>query len=553
MATGNASPRQKMINMMYLVLTALLAINVAKEVLDAFVVINMGLLQQKENIEQKNETILAQLENQLTTDKNNEKLKRIVENARLLQIESEKLTSEIDEMKVELIQETDKVDKETALLAMNRPVLVNKKDDYDTPTNYFGTNEAPGDKGKANVLKQKIATYQKFCYKILDNILKDSDNKKTLKLELETKLALLNTNDPKEKNADGSTTWEMQYFYHLPLSAALTELTKWQNFVQGAEADMMSFMWNEVYRENFKFDKVCAAIIPKSSFVTSGSNFEADIFLAAYNSSSSNKPTIIYGSGVDTNSMNVLNGVTLDMNSITNGVGHISIPATGMGEKNIGGVIEMKDGNNKIQKFAFSTKYNVAPPSASIGAPDLNVLYYGLKNKITVSVPGFAPNQVVVNCSGGTLTGSNGNYEVSPNGMNGKTIITVSARGSDGKVINMGKQEYRNRALPIPDVMFGNVFSGGKVSKNLATASALIPDMSNYILNYPVLITSFNLTILSPNGVKPSLSSNSNRLTQHMVDAIKNSTAGTKLIFTDIKMNIPGRKVNKEAIFTLTN
>lgn len=552
MAGGKLNARQKMINMMYLVLTALLAINVSKEVLDAFVVINMGLLQQKESLESKNTAMLNQFSTQCMIDEKNLRLKFLNEQAINVTHISDELSNEIEKMKEELVVEVDGVNESKAKDVIKNPMLVNKKDDYDGPTRYFGTDDAPGQNGKANELKRKLNDFRSKCLAIVDKVLVNSpnENKQLLKKDIEKKLDILLTPDKGNKEYP---TWEMQYFYHLPLSAALTELTKWQNFVKGAELDMLNFLWEEIARNAYKFDAIKVAVIPKSSFITSGSNFEADVFLAAYSTSESNLPTITYGSSVDTNTMQVGGGVTLGNDKYSDGVGKVSFPVSGVGEKTFAGTLQLKDPSGKIKVMPFSTTYNVAPPSASIAPTNLNVVYYGVDNPFSISVPGVAPNQIVVSASGGTVSGANGTYTINPSNTTGNVTVNVSARMQDGTTQRMGTQQFRIKRVPNPEIMIGNKPTGSSVSKNQFAGSPIIPDMSGFLFPVYSEIISVKGSIKgSGNNLLP-FDFRGNVFPGNVQTMIRQSPTGTKVYLDEIKVKVPGGNRTMSAIYTLIN
>ncbi len=547
MAGGKLNARQKMINMMYLVLTALLALNVAKEVLNAFVVINMGLLQQKQSIDSKNTAMLNQFNNQLVWDTANQRLKYLSEQALYIQKISDEFSKEVEQMKVDLVVKVDDVDNTKALEVIKDPMQVQHMDDYDGPTRFFGTDDAPGTNGKAHELKNKISTYRENCLKVVDMVLEtrgDKSKNKEVKNDITLKLDLLLTNDPKDNKE--YPTWEMQYFYRLPLVAALTELTKWENFVKGAELDMLTFLWEDLNAQIYKFDQVKVAVIPKSNFVTSGSNFEADVFLAAYSSNGSNPPTIVYGTGVDSNTLNVTGGVTLSPDNIKNGVAKISVPVNGQGERTFAGTLQLSDPSGNIKKLPFSTKYNVAPPTATVSPTSMNVFYYGLPNPVSISVPGIASNNISVSGQGCTVTGSNGNYIATPTQQNGKAYINVSARMQDGTTKSMGRYEFRVKRVPNPEVKWGRRLEGDPMPKN-ETSQALIPYMDDFDFNLYPVITKYDLQVIDKSGIIFSKNDNQgNQIPIAYQNQLKALNKGVRVNFNNIKITVPGgtRTVN---------
>ncbi len=530
---GGGSPRQKMINMMYMVLTALLALNVTKEILDAFVVVNVGLSQQKANLEAKNVATLQEFETQVQTNAKNPKIKDFRDKAFAANQLSNELVDHIEKMKLEFIKTNEglKTDAEAQKL-LDDPFLVQGKDNYDISTNYFGTGEGKGDKGNANALKLKLEDFKTSLLALVED-----KHKEKLKIRLDQ---LINTNDPEltedqRKKGMEPKTWETFYFFHLPASAALVELTKWENIVRGTESEMLTHLWDQISATAFKFDAVEAKIIPKSTFVTSGSNFEAEVFLAAF--STSVKPEIIYGTKVDSAKGDVENGVKLDSTSYKDGKGLISIPATGSGERTFAGVIKLNNpATGEETAYPFATSYSVAPPSATVSPTMMNVFYAGLDNPISVSVPGVSPNNIIV--AGPGLTGSNGTYNVKPNSSSREMTINVSAKQPDGRVMSMGAFKFRIKRVPTPVVTWAGVREG-RISVAAASNSPIIPIVDGFDFPvYPTII-SFDFTI----NVKGNLTTNNvkgNRIPANLAAQIKSLPVGTKMYIENVRANVPG-------------
>jgi len=543
MAGGKQSPRQKMINMMYLVLTALLALNISKEVLHAFVVVNIGLMQQKENLESKNDAAIGQFANEVTTNPKDQKRKELNQKAIEVGKIAKTMNDYIETMKVEMVKATEGIsDEAEAKKRIANPFLIDRKDDYDRTTTYFGTNNPPGTSGKAAELKGKLTQYR-------TDLLKFVDGKNKAKIEKNLAVLELKLPEAGETKEGNHSTWEMFYFYHQPQSAALVELTKWQNIVRGAESEILTYLWDQISATSFKFDAVKAAIIPKSNFVTSGSNFEAEVFLAAY--STSVKPKITYGTAADSSTGAVTGGVDLTDDKIVDGKGLISIPVSGAGERTFGVTIKIVNPVTGAETpYTANTKYNVAPPSATVSATNMNVMYKGLANPIEVSVPGYAPNNVIVNCAGGSISGSNGKYNVTPGG--GKELnISVSAKGTDGKTTSMGSYKFRVKEVPTPTIFWGGVQNGGKISGSAASGAALIPQILNFEFQAYATISSFTVAFKKgSNFVEEPV--NGNQIPDKLRGTIQSLPKGTKVYFDQVKVNKPGgSRESVSAIFTI--
>lgn len=538
MAGGKQSPRQKMINMMYLVLTALLALNISKEVLNAFVVVNIGLKQQLSNLEQKNGATIGEFDTQVMTNEGNKRIEKYRDQAHEIGDLSKELVDYIEGLKVELIKMVDGVDETEAKKRIENPYLVGKKDDYDKPTYFFGTNDPPGNKGKASELKAKL---HEFKEKLMTYVKGDSSATKHDIEMIEKNLEILDTKDPEGGEGSGHdthSTWEMFYFYHLPASAALTELTKWQNIVRGAESELLTFLWNRISATAFKFDRVEAKIIPKSSFVISGSNFEADVFLGAF--STSQKPVIIYGTAVDSSTMQVTGEQTLPEDQIIGGMGKLIIPASGQGERTVGGVIKINNpSTGQMTPYPFSTVYNVSPPTATVSPTKMNVFYRGLDNPISVSVPGVAPNNISVSASGGSISGGNGNFIVKP-GAGNECNINVSAKMPDGKTVSMGTFKFRVKRVPTPTLVWANQESGGKVSAGAGSISPLIPQMKDFDFEVYSTIKSFDIAFSLNGSYFSKTGIQGNQIPSDVSGKIKTLPRGTKVFFDAVKMSVPG-------------
>jgi gliding motility-associated protein GldM len=548
MAGGNISPRQKMINMMYLVLTALLALNVSKEILDAFVVVNIGLNQQRANIEQKNESWYKEFVNQDETVNRgkNLKVKQARQNADEVSKIAKEMSAFVHSMKVDLVMLVDAAPtKEEAENRIKNPSSIDKKDDYDKPTHYFGAEPETVDKGKARELKLKLNDYKKKLMALVDE---------KNKLAMESRLSLLNTPDPDSKDKacveDAKCVWEMKYFYHLPLSAALVELTKWENIIKGAEAEMLTYFWDQISATAFKFDAVEAKVIPKSSFVTSGSNFEAEVFLAAF--STSFKPTIVYGTAVDSATGNVTGAVQLDSTLIRNGKGYISLSASGQGERTFAGVIKMIDPvTQKETSYPYQTVYNVAPPSASVAPTNMNVFYRGLENPISVSVPGAAPNNIIVNVTGGSISGSNGTYNVVP-GAGKEMSVNVSVKNPGGKTSSMGSFKFRVKPIPQPEFKWGTFATGSKIDKSTAAVSPLVAELPGFEFPVKASVLKYDISYVDKGNLIEITNQSGRSLSVDVQNKIKKLPKNTKVFFENVKVQVPGEtKTIKIAVFTI--
>lgn len=533
MAGGKQSPRQKMINMMYLVLTALLALNVSKEILQAFVVVNEGMLLQKTNIEGNNGRIYRDFEQQkVLYEKNFDRIKPYYEDAQQLHKMSDELVNYIDELKYELISKTEKLPLDEVKSKKMTAKDLKNLDNYDIPTTFFGTNNPanpPAGKGVAAELKKKLADYRN---KLLSKeFLQDMKDTSKIKLNL-------NTDDPIDFKTKQKVGWEMFYFYHLPIPAALTELTKWQNNVRGAEGVMLSYLYDKIAASSYKFDAIKAAIIPKSNVVFAGSNFEADIFLAAYNTSE--RPTI------------VANGTTIT--EFQDGRGLFKMQASGEGEKTVSGVIKINDPiTGQVREEPFETKFQVAKPMMTVSPDKMNVFYRGLDNPVSISVPGVAPNQIKASCTGcNSFSGANGKYVLKP-GTSNEASINVTVTTPDGQTKNMGAAKFRIKRIPDPTIKFSGKKSNETLSIVEATSGgALIPLLEDFDFEVYATIREFTVSFDNGSGSIYDKKCSGNQIPSDVAGMMKRIPRGKKLYFDGIKVQMPDGTVrNTTAVYTI--
>lgn len=537
MAGGKQSPRQKMINMMYLVLTAMLALNISKDILEAFVLVNEGMVVQKMNIESVNGRLYSDFDEQkmLFPGEKFARIKPYYDKAQVLKKESNELVEYIEDMKAELIARVMEMPKEEVLSkGMNARDLGNNLDNYDIPAQYFGTDDEKNianGTAKVSELRKKLADYRDK----LNSTAYLREKKDTAQLLLN-----IDTGEQKSFKEDNKVSWEMFFFNaHLPVPAALTELTKWQNNVRNAEASMLRYLYAQIGASSYKFDAIKAAIIPKSNVVFAGSNFEADIFLAAYNSNDS--PEII------------ANGTALT--EFEDGRGKFRIQASGEGEKTVSGVIKITDPlTGAIREEAFETKYQVAKPMMTISPDKMNVFYRGLENPVSISVPGVAPNQITATCSGCNefKPQGGGKYMVKP-GSGNEANINVTVKMGDGTTKNMGAMKFRVKRIPDPTIKFQGKKTGEILTTGEAKAGgALIPMLEDFDFEVYAKISSFVVSFDAGGGNIIDKSVNGNVIPPDVSALLGRIPKGKKLYFDNIRVAMPdGTTRNSAAVYTI--
>jgi len=523
MAGGKLTPRQKMINMMYLVLTALLALNVTKEVINAFVTINQSVLLSKQTLDKKNQTTYGSFEAAMKLDA--KKYKDVNDKANNIRKEADALVTYIGGLKDKLFRETDKLDAGQPIPELPE---MERKDDYDTPTRIMCGEDQNGKGASASELKGKLDNMKKT---IIANLPATADKQAYDKsLEL-----MLNTKDP-EKAEEGKRTWEMKNFYHNPVVATIALLTKYQNDVRTAESQVIDELLQSVDKNIVKLDQLNAKVIANSTVVTIGSEYQADVFLSA--TSSTMAPEVYIGASWDSSKRELVGGSNTPL-PVEGGYAKYTARPGSEGEQKWSGVIRVKKPDGTYDGYPFTQSYVAQKPTSVVAADKMNVLYIGVDNPMSISVPGVSNNMVK-----SSIEGAGGSLKSDPSKGGGHFIATVSTVGNatikvsaeiGGKVMPMGTFPYRVKRVPDPIATAANS-KGGPINKNLLAAANVIPVLENFDFELYFKVTGFKMSIFGK-GRDPILDkeSNGSQLTQEMRDLILRARPGDKVFFEYIK------------------
>jgi gliding motility-associated protein GldM len=528
MGGGKLPPRQKMIGMMYLVLTALLAMNVSKDVLNAFVVVNKALEKTNENFSIKNASTYNEFDKAMADEKQAEKTRPFFEKAKIAQKIADDLYNHIDLLKKHLIAITDK--KEQAIADTLPLSMVDSKDNYDEPTRILiGPETSNPVKGAftAFELQEKLEEARKTFVNIFNDTLfmkgtmEDMDQKLGLRIE------------DVEISRTTKESWINGNFYHLPLAAVITNLSKIQTDVRNAEADVINALLNSIGKSDFKFDKLMAKVIAPSSYIISGDEYKADVLLVAYNSTSS--PSIYVG---DVDSLaegtNKIKRIT-DSLSVDGGLGKYSVRTSAEGLQKWSGVVRVAKPDGSTEDYPFYSDYMVAKPSAAVSPTKMNVFYIGVDNPVSISAGGVAPENLSPSITGGgTISGSKGTYNVRVN-TPGEATINLNAKfGNDNK--SMGAFKFRVKRVPDPVPKFAGKTGSATITKSdLNTVMGVVADLENFDFDLKFTVISFDITA-TIKGFENQKSSNSNRITDDQRALLKSVTPGAKVYVENIKV-----------------
>ena len=528
-----------MIGMMYLVLTALLALNVSKDILNAFVIVNEGIMTTTENFSAKNGIIYNNFQKALL---NNEvKVKPYFEKAMKAKKLSEEMIADIVRVRSITIAATEFGKKDEATIKICDTLslsLVSAKDNYDTPMNVLlgAKDEIQGD-GEAYKLKEALDKYR--------------DNMLALLSEKDRKLVKWSiiTDDAMHKELGQMKSWGFINFYHTVLAADVAILNKLIADVKNTESDIVAQIYSSIDAGDFKFDQIAAKVIPKSNYIISGDKYEADIFVAAY--STTENPEIVIGSSVDT--VNLTIGGTPTPVEAIEGVGKYQAGASGEGERKYGGLIKIKAPDGSVKAYPFKGEYIVARPSATISPTKMNVFYVGVDNPVSISVPGVPSESIIPSITGGGTirpSGQKGEYIVRVS-TQGKCMVNVSAKvGGTNK--SMGGMEFRIKNVPNPVAMIGGKSEGTLKKNSLIAAGGVIAKLENFDFDLKFDIVSYDM-VLQVGSLVATESGRGARFTDKMSGLMGKTTKGQKVIFEKVRAKGPDGTVRalNTIVFTI--
>jgi gliding motility-associated protein GldM len=524
MAHEKLSPRQKMIGMMYLVLTAMLALNVSKEAVEAFKKVDKGLTQTIANYTIKNDVIYKEFDR--AAAENPAKAGKYKTAAYLVKERADEAFNYIQGLKIEIIKKAEK-DPETPAVDGNKVIIdnvVKHIDDTNVPTEILiGANE----NGKANDLKAMLAEYRQFLITTLDG--KNPKVEDALKTSLSTDDAI---------NADGvKERWENLNFQTLPLVAVICIMSEMQLNVRNAETEVLNYLYSQIDAASFKFNKLTPIVIPTSNYVTVGSDYEARVFISATDTTQS--PKITVGDQL----------LALD----ETGKGIYKVHASAIGPKKWGGIIALKAPDGSIKSYNFDASYVVGESNVIVSPTAMNVMYYGINNPIDVSVPSISPDKLKIKVINGSFSTEKvkrsggeyfkGSWAVKPNAV-GQDVQVIVTADINGKPVQYAPYSFRVKSIPPPIAIFGNKSTGTMPRATAAAQQGVFATLPDFDFDLQYTVTGFTILYSDKGSDYEETSTNSN-LTTKQKDLISRLTRGKYLTIKDIKALGPDGKTKE--------
>ncbi len=460
------SPRQKMINLMYIVLTAMLALNVSSDVLDGFVQVHDGLNRSNANVGMRNEAIYNQLS--AFTEQNPDKGQAWLDKATEVRTVTAELYRYVDSLKYEIVHKADGADGD--------PDNIVNRDDLEAAAVVM---LAPGN-SRGAALRKRIDAYREYACTLMP----DTAKQRTIRLALAT-------DDVMRPGTLVAQTWEESKFEQQPVVAAVTLLAKLQNDILYAEGEILANLLSQVDAGDVRVNELNAYVMPQSRLVMRGGKYSANIVLAA----------------VDTTQRPL---VFVEGRQLAGSNGLYEVPTSSTGTFTYTGWLEVPHGDGTSTRHDFTSSYTVIEPMATVSATMMNVLYAGIDNPIGISVPGTTMNDISATMSNGTLTRQGDHWIARPANIGQDAVVSVTAT-IDGRPVDVAKTTFRVRRLPDPTPFIaftdaaGNEqkYRGGKkgfTKQNLQAAQGLQAAIDDGLLDTPFKVTGFQTIFFDSSG-----------------------------------------------------
>ncbi len=461
-------PRQKMINLMYLVLTALLALNVSAEILNAFKTVNNSLTAASSTLDKKNDNIFNSFKAELNDPSTRDRAAKWAPKAQQAQNLANEMVAYISALQTKIAAEAGFKSNDSTSY---------REDDLEAATRVMTD---PGKEGK--VLHDKLQAYKNALLAIDPSIQKEFQN--SLPIDL---------NVPKTNNKANQDDWAASYFYMTPSIAAKTILSKFENDVKNSEAMVVDYCHQQVGAVEKVFNSYQPLVGQSSNYLMPGQELTITAGIGAYNAQS--KPVV------------TIDGASVPLNA--NGVAEYKMTAGGTGTYTKNVLISyFNQATGKQEQQTYPLTYAVGSPTgASVSADAVKVFYVGLENPISVSGGNVGDEKVSVSMSNGSLSKTGpGKYIVRPGKAGVPAIITVTA---DGKPSTF---EFKVKDVPDPVAKVG-INKGGRMRVNDFKAQPGVrADLENFVFEgvkftitgYTIVLTGAGFPQLQYRDVKGS-------------------------------------------------
>jgi len=444
MAGGKLSARQKMINLMYLVFIAMLALQMSKKVLSAFGKSSEEVVAAANMKTKSNDYLLKTLAQSAKEQpaKYGDKYKKATE----IEAKTKDFVNYINNLKTEILKTEFKGD-------IPEELDYESMDKSGTVDNMFFLKGKI--QPKAKEFQQKIEDYRNYLLSVSD----DGAIKKNIEERFDTKDV---THGKKEKRVE---PWLMANFEGFPTVSTIFKLDSYVNKAKETENEILSGMLRGQMAADVSVTNYEPVVVLDKSAYFPGEKVTGKVALGRVDSTMSFKEVLI-------------NGKTVPEELLTSGYVHLNMPAGNVGEKEVKGEIVFNE-NNKDVKLPFIVKYAVipVPNSAVISADKMNVVYRGVDNPLSISIPGVPDNKIKVSAPGLKKVGT-GKYVMNVTKYKGKSVDIKVSGNVNGKNVTDSKT-FRVKNIPPPVGTVRGESGMVKMPKRnleMSTIGATLPD-----------------------------------------------------------------------------
>ena len=500
---NKVSPRQKMINLMYVLLMAMLALNVSSDVLNGFTLVDESLTKSTANSSEQNLALYSNFARFM--EQNPEKVQEWFNRAKTVKEKSDSLYNFANHLKELIAKKADGKDG-------NYNQLVNREDLEASTYVMLGTSEKYGQK-----LYDAINNYREEILTMIS----DTVQRRIVK-------DLFNTDVPK-KDISLLRNWQEYNFENMPAIAAITMLTKLQSDVRYTEGELLHVLAKNIDEGDVRVNKISALVIPNSKNIVRGSDFSAQIILAAVDSTQ--RPEIY------------INDKKLDAEN-----GEYTVTCNRTGDYTLNGYMVVNDGAGASSRYEFSQKYTVVDPTATVSASLMNVLYAGFENPVSISVPGVPAKNISANVVGGNGTlkaDGKGGFIAVPKQIGKNMEIEVIANHEGGRRQSMGKYSFRVKQLPDPTPFIEYKDNDGHTQRyrggtpfskrDLMSTNGIVAAIDDGLLNIGFKVLSFETVFYDNMGNAVPVISDGTNFSTRQKDMFRRLSTGKRFYISHVK------------------
>jgi len=513
-------PRQLMINIMYLVLTAMLALNVSAKIINAFFVIDKGIKTSNSRLGVANDSTVKDMER--NAEQNKERYSKVVSTAKQVQAKSKEFIAYVETLRDAMVEQTGGMYPEEDIHHAGQPKGYKNKE---ITTRYL-VNQGNGSK-----LEQRVNATREELIQMLRSL----KNLKGIKIteeelqQLENSIALQITAKDWTKER-GVSNWSEYTFKQLPLAAAFPLLTKFQNDMKSSEAAILNYLSSLIGKSEVKVDQFIPISSPIKSYIIAGEQFESTISVGATSKSFNDNVSIR------------VNGSAL---RVENGSAKYTAGSSEPGVKNYKVDIAVKNPTTgEVFSNSETFEYEVGRRSVTVSADKMNVFYMGVENPVSVAAAGVSSNDLRVNVTGNVTKTSGGGSKFTVRGTSpGKATVTVSGGG-------LKSTSFEFRVKPIPDpVAKINNSTGGEIGNGVLKAQGgVIPVLDGFDFDARCDILGFNVIYLPRRQDPVQVTNPGGVFSGPARNVINQAKPGDQYFFDNIRAKCPGdaagRKIN---------